>query len=502
MPSFRRCGDGSGKGVALQVRRCSAPCCTPLRRWRILRNVQAPFSPASDVTADEPGPLLLDRDHAACLTLAFQAEAPVALPLWALLAEVDAVWLGRGRGPASAVRVESGGERQVRIEVPDPFLSASHASLQRVFGRWLLEDAGSRNGTFVDGSRVERSEIRDGAVFEIGHSFFVFRAAAPLDLQPALGQEPWPGSLQPAYATQLRALERAAATSLPIVVRGETGTGKEVLARLVHARSGRPGAFQAINCAALPASLIESELFGYRKGAFSGATEDRPGLVRGADKGTLFLDEVGDLPLPAQGALLRVLQESEVLPVGGTRAVPVDFRLVVATHRDLEGMAATGQFRPDLLARMSGLSVTLPPLRERKEDLGSLVAALLRKLAPDRLGEVRFTMPAARALFRYDWPLNVRELEKALALALALSSDGSVDLAHLPPALRTMSPQPSAQAPVAALPEEELQRREELVALLREHRGNVTAVARVLGKARVQVQRWMRRYRIQPAIFR
>jgi transcriptional regulator of acetoin/glycerol metabolism len=464
--------------------------------------VQGPSSPTSDVTADEPGPLLLDRDHAACLTLALQAEAPVASPLWALLSDVDAVWLGRGRGVASAARADAAGERQLRIEVPDRFLSASHASLQRIFGRWLLEDAGSRNGTFVDGTKVERFELRDGAVFEIGHSFFVFRAAAPVDLEPVLGQEGWPGSLQPGYATQLRALERAAPTSLPIVVRGETGTGKEVLARLIHARSGRSGAFQAINCAALPASLIESELFGYRKGAFSGATEDRPGLVRGADKGTLFLDEVGDLPLPAQGALLRVLQESEVLPVGGTRALPVDFRLVVATHRDLEAMAASGQFRPDLLARMSGLSVTLPPLRDRKEDLGSLVSALLRRLAPDRAESVRLTVPAARALFRYDWPLNVRELEKALALALTLSPDGVIDLAHLPPPLRTVSPPISPEASVAALPAEELQRREELVALLREHRGNVTAVARVLGKARVQVQRWMRRYRIQPAIFR
>ncbi|HET7787302.1 MAG TPA: FHA domain-containing protein, partial [Myxococcales bacterium] len=237
--------------------------------------MQAPSSPPSDVTADEPGPLLVDRDHAACLTLAFQAEAPVALPLWTLLAEVDAVWLGRGGAPAHAARVESGGERHLRIEVPDRFLSASHASLQRIFGRWLLEDAGSRNGTYVDGGRVERFELQDGAVFEIGHSFFVFRASAPLDLEPVLGQEEWPGSLQPAYAAQLRALERAAATSLPIVVRGETGTGKEVLARRVHAKSGRSGSFQAINCAALPATLIESELFGYRKGAFSGATEDR-----------------------------------------------------------------------------------------------------------------------------------------------------------------------------------------------------------------------------------
>ena len=465
--------------------------------------MQAPSSPPSDVTADEPGPLLLDRNHAACLTLALQAEAPLARPLWALLSGVDAVWLGRGHGVASAARAESAGERQLRIQVPDRFLSSSHASLQRVFGRWLLEDAGSRNGTFVCGGRVERFELRDGTIFEIGHSFFVFRASAPLDLEPVLGQEGWPGSLQPAHATQLRALERAAATSLPVVVRGETGTGKEVLARLVHARSGRPGAFQAINCAAL-AGIADR----------IGAVRLPQGRILRRHRGPSWPRAAGRTRAPSSSTrweTCRCRRRARCSASCRSRkcsrsAAPAPCRwtsaLVAATHRDLEAMAAAGQFRPDLLARMSGLLVTLPPLRDRKEDLGCLIAALLRRLAPDRAEAVRFTMPAARALFRYDWPLNVRELEKALALALALAPDGAIDLVHLPPPLRTIGSAPAPETSVAALPAEELQRREELVALLREHRGNVTAVARVLGKARVQVQRWMRRYRIQPAIFR
>ena len=193
-----------------------------------------------------------------------------------------------------------------------------------------------------------------------------------------------------------------------------------------------------------------------------------------------------------------VLQESEVLPVGGPRPVPVDFRLVVATHRNLEQMAASGTFREDLLSRMSGFTLSLPPLRERKEDLGLLVAALLRRHFPERTGELKFTAGAARALFRYHWPLNVRELEKTLLLAAAIAPDRTIDVPHLPEPLRT-APEPAQAAPL--LPEE-AQRRDELVALLREHQGNVTAVARVLGKARVQVQRWMRRYGIQPATFR
>ena len=455
-------------------------------------------TPTSDVTADDPGTASPRLRRAASVALAFQADRPLDAPMQVSLLGVDSVWFSRGRGPVRAERIQSGGETQLRLEVPDRFLSSSHASLQRVLGRWLLEDAESRNGTFVEGERITRMELPDGALFEIGHSFFIFRTAADSDPPKVPAGENFTGSLQPSYAAQLRALERAAPTPLTVVLRGETGTGKEVLAQLVHRLSRRPGRFQPINCAALAPSLLESELFGYRKGAFSGATEDRPGLVRSADKGTLFLDEIGDLPAPAQGVLLRVLQESEVLPVGDTRPVPVDFRLVVATHRPLEEMAAAGQFRPDLLARLAGFTLHVPPLRERREDLGALIAALLRRHAPDRA--LRFSAAAARALFLHPFRLNVRELEKALAHGVALAPEGVIDLPHLPHQIRTSSePKP---APVAPLGEDELRRREELVSLLREHRGNVTAVARVLGKARVQVQRWMRRYGIRPAIFR
>jgi len=452
----------------------------------------------SDVTADDPRASLPGRRHAACVTLAFQSERPLDEPLRFSLAGVDTVRFSRGRSPARAEQVRSGSETQLQIEVPDRFLSSSHASLEKVLGRWLLVDQGSRNGTFVDGVQIQRCALEDGAVFEIGHSFFVFRAAeAEEPIRPLPGPG-WTASLKAGYAAQLRALAQAAQASLPIIVRGETGTGKEILARAVHQLSGRPGAFQAINCAALAPSLVESELFGYRKGAFSGATEDRRGLLRSADQGTLFLDEVGDLALPAQGALLRVLQESEVVPLGATQPVPVDLRLVVATHRNLEQMAAEAKFREDLLARMSGFTLTLPPLRERKEDLGALIAALLRRHAPDR--ELRFPAAAARALFLYRWPLNVRELEKALLLALAVAPESGIDLPHVPPALRTAAP--AAAEKEQDLPLEEAKRREELVALLREHHGNVTAVARALGKARVQVQRWMRKYGIRSAVFR
>ena len=147
-----------------------------------------------------------------------------------------------------------------------------------------------------------------------------------------------------------------------MLIEGESGTGKEVIARAIHGMSGRQGAFVPVNCGALPENLVESELFGYKKGAFSGAQTDHPGLVRSADGGTLFLDEIGDLPASSQAALLRVLQEKEVMPVGGTRAVAIDLRVVAATHRDLDDMVAEGSFRHDLFARLAGFRVTVPPL--------------------------------------------------------------------------------------------------------------------------------------------
>jgi transcriptional regulator with PAS, ATPase and Fis domain len=438
-----------------------------------------------DVTADESGTDEPQPGAGACLTLAFQAEQPLLPARRHFLPESGRIYIGRdtGTGPY--------------VTLADRFASAPHASLQKSYGRWILQDEQSRNGCFVDGAEITRCELRDGAVIEIGRTFFVFRgesafekAAPDSDLT----------TLNAPYAGHLEELAQTAPTRLPIVLRGESGTGKEVLARAIHRLSARQGPFQAINCAALATSLAESELFGYRKGSFSGANEDRPGLIRSAHHGTLFLDEIGDLPLPTQGLFLRVLQESEVTAVGTTKAVPVDFRLVAATHRDLEEMARAGTFRPDLLARIEGFTLRLPPLRERREDLGSLVALLLRRHSGAKAGNVRFSLAAARALIHHGWPLNIRELEKALRLALTLGDAGRIDLQHLPP---IFSEPRSAEStvPTRVLPDGD-ERREELIALLREHKGNVSEVGRVLGRARMQIHRWMKRYSLKPDDYR
>jgi len=181
------------------------------------------------------------------------------------------------------------------------------------------------------------------------------------------------------------------------VIRGHSGTGKEVLARAVHELSGRRGRFVAVNCGGLVESLVQSELFGYRRGAFSGATEDRPGVIRTANAGTLFLDEIGDMPSSSQAVLLRVLQEREVKPLGATEPIAVDIRVMSATHCDLEGLIAAGDFRADLYARLSGFEFRLPPLGERREDIGLLTARLLERAVPGV--QLELSPDAARALF-------------------------------------------------------------------------------------------------------
>jgi DNA-binding NtrC family response regulator len=406
----------------------------------------------------------------------------------------DIAQLSLGRGEPCATGAP-GDPSRARLEVADPWMSTRHARIERSFGGFWVIDEGSKNGVAVNGDRTERTLLADGDWIEAGHTIFRFRHGT----MPAIrAREPRPDAgavlrtSLPTLDRQARDLEEVARSKLPVILRGETGTGKEVVARAVHGISGRPGELVAVNCGALPATLLESELFGHRRGAFSGAVEDHPGLVRAADRGTLFLDEVADLPLASQAALLRVLQEREVTPVGGTRPIKVDLRTICATHKDLGALVALGQFRSDLYARLSGHTFALPPLRERREDLGLLVAALLDRIAPDR--EIRFELDAARALYRHDWPLNVRELEKCLGAAVVLARGAPIAREHL--AIAGSSEPPAPATPTRP------DRRELLVSALREHRGNVSAVARSLGKARSLVQRWLRDHRLDPAHYR
>jgi transcriptional regulator with GAF, ATPase, and Fis domain len=436
------------------------------------------------------------------------------------LAGVEALRIGRG--DVRALVPAQGGTQA--LEVPDPRMSGTHAQIVLTGSALVLEDAGSTNGTLVNGEPIATHVLRNGDIVEIGQTIFLYceiedeasGRARSLDSSAAAALEPGFATLDPRLARSLERLARVAPSPLSILLLGETGTGKEVLARGLHVLSQRPGPFVAVNCGAIPQNLVEGHLFGHVRGAFSGALKDEPGLVRAAQYGTLLLDEIGDLPPSSQAALLRVLQESEVQPVGSAQTLKVDVRVIAATHMPLEDLIERGAFRRDLYARLAGYTFTVPPLRERRVDLGLLVAALLSagKLGARR--DVRMAGDAARAMVRHDWPMNVRELEQCLSAAYVLADDGVITAEDLPPAVaaalgftrtsdRVGTPPAAAAAPAApaaarpgvpAAPAAGADRRALIVALLAKHEGNLSAVARALRTSRSQVHRLMERYGI------
>ncbi len=420
-------------------------------------------------------------DH---LYLALTAGKPLGGARWAL-AGIDRVEIGRG--DARAVRRDG---RTLRLEVPDPWMSSAHLRFERERGHWAAVDAGSRNGILVNGTRQERAAVLPHDVIEAGRSFFLLRTGE-LAGEPALELEARPGALttlDPELAHSFSELHRVAGSAVPVLISGPTGAGKERVARAVHVDSRRAGAFVPVNCAALPAGLVESELFGHKRGAFSGAIADAPGLIATASGGTLFLDEIGDLPAAAQAALLRVLEQREVRAVGATSVVPVDLRVVAATHRDLDAMVEDDQFRDDLVARLAGFELELPALADRRVDLGLAISEILPPTA-------QLAAATARALFAYGWPRNARELVRALERALAIAGSAELGVAHLPDEIASARFEPPAVHVRDA-------RHDELVALLEKHKGNVSQVASELGKVRQQVQRWLKRYGLDPARYR
>jgi hypothetical protein len=264
-----------------------------------------------------------------------------------------------------------------------------------------IADLGSRNGVRVNGRPVTEAPIGVGDVVRLGGWVGVVAASAGAFTEIAPGL--WGGA---ALQAALAPLRTAAASDLPIVLEGETGTGKELATRALHRWSGRSGPLSAVNCAALPEGLAEGELFGYRRGAFTGADRASAGFFRGAQGGTLLLDEVSDLPLGLQAKLLRVLEEREVQPLGEIHPVPIDVRVVVAGQQPLIEAVRAGRFRADLLARLDGLAVRLPPLRKRREDVLPLFSRLLEELGQGRVPAMESDF--AERLCMHDWPFNVR----------------------------------------------------------------------------------------------
>ncbi len=307
-----------------------------------------------------------------------------------------------------------------------------------------------------------------------------------------------------------RLLEQAARLDITVLLLGETGTGKELAARAIHYASGRKERrFVPVNCGALPPDLVESELFGHARGAFTGAASAKAGLFEEADGGTLFLDEVGELPLPTQVKLNRALQEKEIRRVGDNAPVRVDVRIIAATHRDLKAEVAAGRFREDLFYRLHVLPIRLPPLRERLEDVPLLAAHFLEKHARAFRREVSgFESDALRALTGYSWPGNVRELENAVERAVAVATGTVLTGQDLPREIAA-APAVAAGGLLTTLPYREaidLARdrvsRDYLVALLREFRGNVTQAAARAGMERESLHRLLKRHGLRSDDFK
>ena len=291
-------------------------------------------------------------------------------------------------------------------------------------------------------------------------------------------------------------IEKVSKHNYPVLVLGESGTGKELVARSIHymgSRQNKP--FVPVDCSALTPTLIESELFGYVKGAFTGAVQNKQGLLEAADSGSIFLDEIGDLPIDLQAKLLRALQEREIKPVGSTERVTISARVIAATNRDLEGAVRSGSFRQDLFFRLNVVQIKLPPLRERNTDIPLLVNAFLEKFTQTGTRINTISSDAMARLIAYDWPGNVRELENAIERAVALSSGPILQIADLPSSLQFGS---SDRFPEKdeMMPLEELERRAILRAL-RESGGDKLAAARMLGIGKTTLYRKLKEYGAQ-----
>jgi transcriptional regulator with PAS, ATPase and Fis domain len=424
------------------------------------------------------------------------------------------------------------------LALADGTVSSLHARIQRAADGsdlFVVQDLGSTNGTYLDGRRLRGpTPLSNGAVLFLGSQVLVFRLFTAAELEAveedvAQPLTPVP-TLSPSLAVTSAKLRRLARSSAEILLVGETGVGKEVFATAVHDLSGRAGKLVAINCAAIPRELVESELFGYEKGAHSTAQARKVGLVETANGGTLFLDEIGEMPIELQSKLLRFLQDRRFSPLGSTRVIEADVRVVAATSR--VALEKGAHVQEALLGRLGAQPIVLPPLRDRIEDVGRLCAYFLRDVTDGRT----FEPEAFKALMLHDWPLNVRELVKVMAEAEVLSrSTPAIGFEHLPSAIVSklhldvdvgegddiedthVDPEPRPfddygrgegriEGRMGAAPTTRLRRpaptREELVNELTECRGSVAQVARRLNRQYAVVWRCIQRYGIDAGTFR
>lgn len=436
------------------------------------------------------------------LFVVFEADRPFSGGARFSIGHCDEILIRRGPERRAVAESARAGSRLV-VELAGRAVSAAHARIERQPQGWALSDMASTNGCYVNGVRVQQALLAPDDLIEIGRTYLMIRSCEQaVDEEPSHcdsrdreGELPALLTLLPDLERRLRELRRVARSRVSVTVNGESGTGKELLARALHQLSDRPGEFVAVNCGALTESLAQAQLFGHVRGAFSGAVTDAPGFIRSAHGGTLLLDEVQELSRQAQAALLRVAQEREVVPVGAARPHTVDVRFIATSPKPLQDAMDSGNFRPDLFARLSGFSFFVVPLRERRADMGVLIAAILRKACASESDGLRFTPDFTLRLLSHPWGLNIRELEQTVLRGLTLAENGVIDAdeprmgAGAEPGRELLSPH-------------DAELRERLVRELCAANGNIAKVARALDKAPMQVRRWLKRFAIDPRSYR
>ncbi|MES2638847.1 MAG: sigma 54-interacting transcriptional regulator [Myxococcota bacterium] len=406
------------------------------------------------------------------------------------------------------------------IRLGDTTVSRLHAEIVRGRDGTILRDLGSTNGTFVGAVRVKEVYLAPDTRFRVGKTEIIYSPADEIiDVVPSQNDR-FEGLVGRGIAMRevFGILERVAPTDLTVLVTGETGTGKELVSRATHNRSNRKNKpFVVFDCGAAPETLVESELFGHERGAFTGAIQAREGLFEVADTGTIFIDEIGELPLELQPKLLRVLEQREVRRVGSTKVRHVDVRVVAATNRNLRDEVAAGRFREDLYYRLAVVELRLPALRERREDVPLLVEHLLHRAEHSQHGGagrgIKGLAPEVRALFdAYHWPGNVRELNNVIERALPFTDGSVITLDALPEALRAARPAPPAvprpnlpaDAVISSLPLKDAKdalieefERQYLIDLIERHDGNVSRAARTAGMDRKSITRLLKKHQIR-----
>ncbi len=468
--------------------------------------------------ADETSVLLVDDDEAACRLLAEVLERDGYRVAAALSVEEALAKLER-EGPFDAVLTDlrmperSGLDllKIVREREPDALVLVLTA-----FGDAAAAGEAIRAGAYDFVSKpYDIGTLRETLARALGRRRLataskelrgagVRRTAAAQEGSALVGHSP-------AIIEVMKTLARAAPTQATVLLLGETGTGKELVARTIHSYSERNGRrFVAVNCSALAEGLLESELFGHLRGAFTGAAGARPGLFREADRGTLFLDEIGDISPALQARLLRALQEHEIVPVGSETPVKVDVRIIAATHRDIGALVRAGKFREDLYYRLNVVTLQLPPLRDRKQDIPLLMDHFLRELTERHgRGPVAVDAEAQHRLLAYDWPGNIRELQNVLERALVLAEQDVIGPEHLPSEVRPGGgpadlPEPTpddvptmSSAVNALLSLEEIERRH-VLRVLEATGGSREEASRILGISRRTLTRMVQRWGLPP----